>query len=44
MAEQGGYSGPQLFERTLALVKKYRGTLDDGMQTQLNPCLRPPKS
>jgi dihydroorotate dehydrogenase len=28
--EQGGYSGPQMFERTLALVKRYRKTLDDG--------------
>ena len=24
MLEQGGYSGPQLFERTVALVRKYR--------------------
>jgi dihydroorotate dehydrogenase len=30
LLEQGGYSGPQMFERTLALVKKYRKTLDDG--------------
>lgn len=28
--EQGGYSGPQMFERTLALVKRYRKTLDQG--------------
>jgi dihydroorotate dehydrogenase len=28
--EQGGYSGPQMFERTLALVSRYRRTLDDG--------------
>jgi dihydroorotate dehydrogenase len=28
--EQGGYSGPQMFERTLALVKKYRKALDAG--------------
>ena len=29
MLEQGGYSGPQLFERTVALVKKYRRILDE---------------
>lgn len=28
LLEQGGYSGPQMFERTLALVKKYRKVLD----------------
>lgn len=28
MAEQGGYSGPQLFDRTVALVAKYRAVLD----------------
>lgn len=27
--EEGGFSGPHLFERTLALVKKYRKVLDD---------------
>ncbi|OCL10913.1 FMN-linked oxidoreductase [Glonium stellatum] len=30
LVEQGGYSGPQMFERTLALVKRYRNTLDQG--------------
>ena len=35
--EQGGYSGPQLFERTLALVKVYRKALDEGMQRQPDP-------
>jgi dihydroorotate dehydrogenase len=30
LLEQGGYSGPQMFERTLDLVKKYRTTLDNG--------------
>jgi dihydroorotate dehydrogenase len=30
MSEPGGYSGPQMFERTLALVKRYRKLLDDG--------------
>lgn len=28
--EQGGYSGPQMFERTLGLVKRYRRLLDQG--------------
>ena len=28
--EQGGYSGPQMFERTLGLVKRYRALLDQG--------------
>jgi dihydroorotate dehydrogenase len=28
LKEQGGYSGPQLFERTVSLVKKYRQILD----------------
>jgi dihydroorotate dehydrogenase len=32
LSEQGGYSGPQLFEKTLALVKRYRNLLDDGPQ------------
>jgi len=36
MLEQGGYSGPQLFDRTVALVKKYRTTLDQG-PIQLTP-------
>lgn len=47
MAEQGGYSGPQLFERTVALVKRYRKTLDDGMHKQPDPVSAPiqePKS
>lgn len=30
LLEQGGYSGPQMFERTLALTKKYRKALDAG--------------
>jgi len=29
MLEQGGYSGPQLFKRTVALVKRYRTILDE---------------
>ncbi|KAI9749616.1 MAG: Dihydroorotate dehydrogenase (quinone), mitochondrial [Candelina submexicana] len=30
LLEQGGYSGPQLFERTVSLVKEYRRLLDEG--------------
>jgi dihydroorotate dehydrogenase len=30
LLEEGGYSGPQLFERTLDLVKRYRRFLDQG--------------
>lgn len=30
MLEMGGYSGPQLFNRTVSLVKKYRSALDHG--------------
>jgi len=30
MQEQGGYSGPQMYERTLSLVKRYRQLLDQG--------------
>ncbi|KAF2136994.1 uncharacterized protein K452DRAFT_258268 [Aplosporella prunicola CBS 121167] len=30
MLEQGGYSGPQMFDRTLSLVAKYRHALDQG--------------
>ena len=33
MLEQGGYSGPQLFERTVALVKRYRRILDEGEES-----------
>lgn len=39
LLEQGGYSGPQMFERTLALVSKYRKTLDEGPKV-----ISPPKS
>lgn len=44
MDERGGYSGPQLFPRTVSLVKKYRRVLDHPLheqnqlqQTQLQP-------
>jgi dihydroorotate dehydrogenase len=30
LLEQGGYSGPQTFERTLDLVSRYRKALDEG--------------
>jgi dihydroorotate dehydrogenase len=30
LLEQGGYSGPQMFERTLNLVARYRRALDNG--------------
>ena len=30
--EEGGYSGPQLFERTVALTKRYRMLLDEGVE------------
>jgi dihydroorotate dehydrogenase len=30
LVEQGGYSGPRMFERTLSLVKRYRELLDQG--------------
>ena len=29
--EHGGYSGPQLFEKTKSMVKRYRRVLDDGL-------------
>lgn len=32
LLEQGGYSGPQLFQRTVSLVKKYRKLLNDRPQ------------
>lgn len=32
LLEQGGYSGPQLFKRTVALTRRYRGLLDEGME------------
>lgn len=41
MAEQGGFSGPQSFQKTVALVKRYRRTLDDGMRSELDPVSAP---
>jgi dihydroorotate dehydrogenase len=37
MLEQGGYSGPQLFAKTLDLVGKYRRILDRGIQFYTPP-------
>lgn len=34
-SEVGGYSGPQMFERTLDLVKRYRSKLDHGPPEEL---------
>ena len=31
LLEEGGYSGPQLFERTVALTRRYRTLLDEGI-------------
>ena len=36
MREQGGYSGPQLFHRTVNLVKKYRRILDYPLYDEKN--------
>ena len=35
LLEQGGYSGPQLFQRTVHLVKRYRSLLDEGTNRSL---------
>ena len=37
LLEQGGYSGPQLFGRTVSLVKKYRKLLDNRPQRGPQP-------
>jgi dihydroorotate dehydrogenase len=42
MLEAGGYSGPQLFERTLALVKKYRKVLDRGPENEVDQSTKVP--
>lgn len=34
LLEQGGYSGPQLFEKTVALTKRYRTMLDEGFEQE----------
>lgn len=37
LTEMGGYSGPQMFERTLNLVKRYRSKLDQGPEDDTPP-------
>ncbi|KAL9097674.1 MAG: hypothetical protein Q9163_006300 [Psora crenata] len=37
LLEQGGYSGPQLFDRTVALTRRYRRLLDDGLDPDERP-------
>lgn len=37
LLEQGGYSGPQLFEKTVALTKRYRELLDEGLEQHQHP-------
>ncbi len=37
LLEQGGYSGPQLFERTVALTRRYRAMLDEGPEEKESP-------
>ncbi|KAL2040481.1 hypothetical protein N7G274_006924 [Stereocaulon virgatum] len=44
LLEQGGYSGPQLFERTVELTKRYRTLLDEGMQAKPGPSPMPSKA
>lgn len=44
LLEQGGYSGPQMFERTLALVSKYRKGLDEGPKQIAPPSSLSPQS
>ncbi|MCJ1393352.1 Dihydroorotate dehydrogenase (quinone), mitochondrial [Xylographa bjoerkii] len=44
LLEQGGYSGPKLFERTVTLVKKYRRLLDEGLELNSAKSSGVPKS
>jgi len=41
LLEEGGYSGPQLFERTLDLVKRYRRFLDQGSTGRSSTAIQP---
>ena len=41
LIETGGYSGPQMFERTLALVGKYRQKLDSGSRDHAGEISKP---
>lgn len=43
LLEQGGYSGPQLFERTVSLVKRYRRMLDEQGRSKPAEASPPPK-
>ena len=43
LLEQGGYSGPQLFERTVSLVKRYRRSLDERGRSKSVDVSPPPK-
>jgi dihydroorotate dehydrogenase len=40
--EQGGFSGPHMFERTLGLVKRYRRLLDEGPPPPPKPSPKEP--
>ncbi|KAL8684094.1 MAG: hypothetical protein Q9224_006621 [Gallowayella concinna] len=42
LLEQGGYSGPQTFHRTIALVKRYRRMLDEVSYSRTEDDPRPP--
>ena len=35
LMEQGGYSGPQMFERTRELTRRYRNLLDEGLDRRV---------
>ena len=37
LMEQGGYSGTQLFERTLALTRRYRVSIDESLDRTSEP-------
>ena len=43
LLEEGGYSGPQLFERTVNLVKRYRRMLDERDRSKHAEASPPPK-
>ncbi|MCJ1353211.1 MAG: Dihydroorotate dehydrogenase (quinone), mitochondrial [Icmadophila ericetorum] len=44
LLEQGGYSGPQLFERTVNLVKRYRRFLDEAAARSHESTTETPRS
>nr|POE87909.1 dihydroorotate dehydrogenase (quinone), mitochondrial [Quercus suber] len=41
LTQMGGYSGPQMFERTLALVGRYRSKLDSWSPASASPSSQP---